>query len=392
MSSSRREPRFHVVDPEKIRAGRCTDVYFERTRQILEAKGVEKRVTMEACARRLPRGDWGVFCGLDEALALLEGVPVDLWALPEGTLFRAGEPVLLVSGNYEEFCVYETALLGCICQASGIATQAARCALAAQGRPVISFGARRMHPTIAPMIERAAYIGGCAGVSTIPAAELLGEEPVGTIPHALILVLGDSTSATLAFDEVIEKSVERVALVDTFGDEKFEALENVELLDANIYAVRLDTAASRRGDMLAIAKEVRWELDIHGYRDVKIFISGGLDEGDLPVLNEVADAYGVGTAISNARSIDFGLDIVEIEGEPVAKRGKESGAKQLYVCRACHKRVITLFSEELSACPECGGEVEPQLVPFLKQGELVRELPSPQEIREYVQSQLPELI
>ncbi len=392
MSPSRREPRFHIIQPEEIRAGRSTDIYFERTREILEAKGVEKRVAMEACARKIPCGDWGVFCGLEEALALLEGAPVDLWALPEGTLFRAGEPVVLLRGNYREFCVYETALLGCLCQASGIATQAARCVLAAQGRPVISFGARRMHPTIALMIERAAFIGGCAGVSTTPAAELLGEDPVGTIPHALILVLGDSASATLAFDEVIDKAVERVALVDTFGDEKFEALENVELLDANIYAVRLDTAASRRGDMLAIAKEVRWELDIHGYEDVKIFISGGLDEADLPVLNEVADAYGIGTAISNARVIDFGLDIVEIEEEPIAKRGKESGAKQLYVCRACRERVIALFSTELTECPECGDEVEPKLVQFLKQGELVQDLPSPQEICEYVQSQLPNSI
>lgn len=246
-----------------------------------------------------------------------------------------------------------------------------------------------MHPAIAPMIERAAFIGGCAGVASIVAAELIGEEPVGTIPHALILVLGDSVSATLAFDEVIEKKVKRVALVDTFGDEKFEALENAELLDSNIYAVRLDTPSSRRGDMLEIAREVRWELDIHGYKNVKIFISGGLDEDVIPPLNEVADAYGVGTAISNARVIDFALDIVEVEGDPIAKRGKESGAKQLWVCRSCGKRTITLFTQEMKACPVCGGEVEPKLVQFLERGRLVRGLPSPQEIREYVLSQLP---
>jgi len=385
----KRERILFIADEEEIRAGRVTDVYFERTRKILEAKKIDKHVIMEARARKLPQGDWGVFCGIHEAAKLLEGMPFDLWALPEGTLFRAQEPVLLVGCNYREFAVYETALLGLLCQASGIATKAARCVIAAQGRPVYSFGARRMHPAIAPMIERAAFIGGCRGVASVAAAELLGERPVGTIPHALILILGDSTSATLAFDEVIEKSVHRVALVDTFGDEKFEALENAELLDSNIYAVRLDTTSSRRGDMVAIAREVRWELDIRGYENVKIFVSGGLDEDDIPPLNEVVDAYGVGTAISNARVIDFALDIVEIEGEPIAKRGKESGAKQLYVCKACGKRTVVLLSRGLEACPACAGEVEPQLVRFLEGGRLVRELPSPQEVREYVLSQLP---
>ncbi len=384
-----KERAFHIATPEEICSGRVTDVYFERTKKILDVKKIDKHVMMEARVKRLPQGDWAVFCGIHEAVALLEGMPVDLWALPEGTLFGAREPVLLIGGNYREFCVYETALLGLLCQASGIATKAARCVIAAQGRPVYSFGARRMHPAIAPMIERAAFIGGCAGVASVVAAELLGEEPVGTIPHALILVMGDSVSATLAFDEVIDKRVKRVALVDTFGDEKFEALENAELLDRNIYAVRLDTPSSRRGDMLEIAREVRWELDIHGYENVKIFISGGLDEDLIPPLNEVADAYGVGTAISNARVIDFGLDIVEVEGDTIAKRGKESGAKQLWVCQSCGKRTITLFAKPLKACQECGGAVEPKLVQFLKQGHLVRDLPRPQQIRDYVLSQLP---
>ncbi len=382
--------RFHVVSEEEILRGRVTDVYFERTRRILEAKGLDPHVTMEASARSLPRGDWGVFCGLHEALELLKGRPVDVWALPEGTLFRPGEPVLRISGNYREFCVYETALLGFLCQASGIATQAARCVIAAQGRPVVHFGARRVHPAIAPMVERAAFVGGCSGVSTLVGGELLGEEPVGTIPHALVLILGDSASATLAFDEVIEEGVERVALVDTFGDEKFEALECAELLEGNIYAVRLDTAASRRGDLLAIAKEVRWELDLHGYSDVKIFLSGGLTEDDLPALNEVADAYGIGTAISAARAVDFGLDIVEVDGEPVAKRGKASGAKQLWVCPECGHRALTLGTEGTRSCPDCDTEMSPQLLPFLEGGELVRDLPSPREIREYVRSRLPE--
>ena len=383
---------FFIADEEAIRSGRVTDIYFERTRQVLDHKGIDKQVKMEVAHKhRFPRGyEWGIFCGIHEAVQLLEGKPFSLWALPEGTKLFAHEPVLLLEGGYREFAVYETALLGLLCQASGIATKAARCTVAAEGRPVYSFGIRRLHPAIAPLIDRAAYIGGCAGVSGVLGAELIGEEPVGTIPHALILILEDSTTATLMFDEVIPKHVNRVALVDTFGDEKFEALENASMLGARLYAVRLDTPSSRRGDMLEIAREVRWELDTHGFSHVKIFISGGLDEDVIPRLNEVADAYGVGTAIGNAPVLDFALDIVEIEGEPVAKRGKRSGAKQLYVCKACGRRLIRLWNDPLERCPECGGEMEPKLVQFLKDGEVVRDLPSPQEIREYVLSQLPD--
>ncbi|MFB6286946.1 MAG: nicotinate phosphoribosyltransferase [Candidatus Bipolaricaulia bacterium] len=391
MSQAYRRPDFHVSSTETIRSGHVTDVYFARSKEILDAKGIDRHVVMEVRARKLPVGEWGVLCGLEEVMALLEGQPVDVWALPEGTVFNGGEPALLVEANYRTFSVYETALLGELCQASGIATKAARCVTAAQGRPVYSFGARRMHPAIAPMIERAAYVGGCAGVACVPGAELIGESAVGTVPHALVLVLGDSTSATLAFDEIIDPDVPRVALVDTFGDEKFESLENVELLDANIFAVRLDTTSSRRGDMRAIAGEVRWEFDIRGYENVQLFVSGGLDEDDIPELLDVVDAFGVGTAISNAAVVDFAMDIVEIEGDPMAKRGKESGAKQLYVCSSCGHRAVTPFSTAPSTCPACAsaGAMEPQLVQYLANGELLRDLPDPQAVRQRVLAHLP---
>jgi nicotinate phosphoribosyltransferase len=381
-----------MADAEEIRVGRVTDIYFEYARQILDAKEIESQVALEAHAKSLPHGDWGIFCGLDCVLELLEGLPVDLWALPEGTLFQAREPVLLIRVNYKEISRYQTALLGFLCQASGIATKAARCAIAAQGRPVYSFGARRMHPAVAPMIERAAFIGGCAGVASMVAADHLQIEPVGTIPHGLVLILGDSASAMLAFDEVIDKRVHRVAIVDTFGDEKFEALENAELLDSTIYAVRLETPSSRRGDMLQIAREVRWELDIHGFEDVKILISGGMDEDLIPPLNEVADEYGVDTPISNAPVIDFSLGIVEVDGDPIAKRGMESGAKQLYICEKCEKRFVVLFSKKMKTCPHCKEKLKPMLAQLMEQGRLLRKSLTPQEIRKFVLSQLPKTL
>ncbi len=390
MSRTPKKRPFGMASAEEIRSGRVTDVYFKRAKEILAHKEIDAEVAFEAQTSNLPQGDWGIFCGLDGIVELLRDLPVDLWALPEGTLFRSREPVLLIRGRFSELATYQTAVLGFLCQASGIATKSARCVIAADGRPVYSFGARRMHPAIAPMIERAAYIGGCTGVASVVAAEHLQIEPVGTIPHGLVLILGDSASAMLAFDEVIEKEVKRVAIVDTFGDEKFEALENAELLDKNIYAVRLETPSSRRGDMLQIAREVRWELDIHGFKNVKILISGGMDEDLIPPLNEVADEYGVDTPISNAPVVNFSLGIVEIEGDPVAKRGMESGAKQLYLCEDCNKRFVRLFTERVKSCMYCKGRVRPLLTKIIDQGRLAAKEPSAEKIRDFVLGQLPQ--
>jgi nicotinate phosphoribosyltransferase len=116
-------------------------------------------------------------------------------------------------------------------------------------------------------------------------------------------------------------------LCDTYCDEKSESLRAAE---CGATAVRLDTPRSRRGSMRAIIEEVRWELDSHGYKDVKIFLSGGVTREDVILYHDCVDAFGVGGAIANAPVIDFSLDIVEIAGEPKAKRGKRSGVKQVY--------------------------------------------------------------
>ncbi|MCH7598705.1 MAG: hypothetical protein IH973_03035, partial [Myxococcales bacterium] len=107
--------------------------------------------------------------------------------------------VLEIEGRYTAFGVHETALLGLLCQASGVATKAARCRQLAGPRPIISFGARRIHPSLAPMIERSAYVGGCDGVAGIQSAQLIGEEPTGTMPHSLVLLLGGVVPAIQAF-------------------------------------------------------------------------------------------------------------------------------------------------------------------------------------------------
>jgi nicotinate phosphoribosyltransferase len=377
----------HTATAEQIRKGLVTDVYFERTREVLKARGIDKEVRAEFMAKRLPLNwPWAVFAGWEECAALLADLPVDVKVLKEGTLIHPYEPVLEIRGKYLDFGRFETAILGLLCQASGVATMAARCRKAAGEHMLMSFGARRMHPAIAPMLERNAYVGGCDAVALVLGAELIGQKPFGTMPHALILLMGDTVEATKAFDEVVSPEIQRVSLIDTFNDEKFEAIRVAEAMGGKLYGVRLDTPASRRGDFLRIIEEVRWELDLRGHRDVKIVLSGGLDEHEIPRYHAVADAYAVGTAISSAPVVDFSMDIVEIDGAPVAKRGKMSGAKAVFRCGDCFEsKVLPLGAKPPEKCG-CGGKFEEILLPLSAEGK--KEKRTATEIRGYVLKQL----
>ena len=331
---------FHIAGEKEILEGKITDVYFNRTLRILKEKGINPWVKAEFVTKSLPEEwSWAVLAGLEEIVYLLKDLPVEVRAMNEGMVFYPHQPVLEIEGYYQDFCIYETAILGLMCQATGIATKAARYKKLAGDRLVMSFGARRMHPAIAPMIERSAFIGGCDGVSVIKGGEIIGEDPLGTIPHALILCIGSTVDSVKAFDEVIDPDVNRVALIDTFNDEKFECLNVAEALGEKLYAVRFDTPSSRRGDFHHILQETRWELDLRGFEGVKFFVSGGIKEEELPYLNPLVDAYGIGTSISNAPVVDFSMDIVEMDGEPLAKRGKCSGEK----CLRCRNAEDLLY-------------------------------------------------
>lgn len=379
---------FHTANPQDIIDGKITDVYFERTLRILKARGINPLVKAEFIAKGLPDGwQWAIFAGLEEVLHLARNLPVKLRAMREGTVFYPYEPVMEIEGRYQDFCVYETAILGLICQASGIATKAARFKKLAGERPVISFGARRMHPILAPMIERNAYIGGCDGVAVVKSGEVIGEDPMGTMPHALIICMGSTVEAIRAYDEVLEPKLKRVALIDTFLDEKFECLNVAEVMGERLFAVRFDTPSSRRGNFYRILEECRWELNLRGFEHVKFFVSGGIREEDLPVLNPLVDGYGIGTSISNAPVVDYAMDIMEVEGKAIAKRGKWSGSKRVLRCGGCQKRMIVPLNEKTYSC-QCGGAFEDILIPVMDKGKYLLDVPSPREIRNFVLKQL----
>lgn len=332
---------------------------------------------------------WLVYCGLDEVVTLLKGKKLDLHAIPEGTVIESRDsmgvpiPFLTIMGEYEDIGSLETAILGFISQATGIATASSHVRLAAGHLPYYSFGIRRMHPAISPMIDRASYIGGADGVSGILGAKIIDKEPVGTMPHSIALILGEKRAWKL----VSTIPGRKVVLVDTFQDEKFGAVDAAETVPGLDY-VRLDTHSTRRGNFSAIVREVRWELDQRGYSGVKIMVSGGLDEKAVRDLREAgAEAFGVGTSVSSARVVDFSLDIVQVNGKAITKRGKFSGRKTVFRCDGCFKSLVVREGVIPKKC-ECGSSFRLLFTQYLKSGTRLEKAEKADDIRRRAIEQL----
>lgn len=392
-----KDRRFLIAKDKEILEGKTTDIYFVRTYEILKKTGkLNTPVTMEITSGKLPfKWKWGILSGTYELINLLQGKNLNLYLMKEGTLFKPQDdkgvrtPIGYLEGPYGEFAIYETPLLGLLCQSSGISTYSAHIRVLAWNKTLLSFGARRMHPAITPMIDYAAYIGGFDGISAILSANLIGKEPQGTMPHALIIIYGDQKEAWKAFDQYVEKNVKRIALIDTFYDEKIEAIMAAETLKDNLFGVRIDTPGSRRGDIKEIIREIRWELDIRGHKNVKIFVSGGVNHENIREMIEAgADGFGIGTSVSNAHTVDLALDIVEMNGKPVAKRGKMAGRKQVYRCPECYSYLTLRYFEEKVVCNNCNKEMEPLIIKILDKGNLVISPSTPDKVREYVLTQL----
>jgi nicotinate phosphoribosyltransferase len=324
MGLSRSRPSHEIL------SGDSADVYFARAESILAKEGLDPLVTMEV----FTRGD-AVLCGVDEALNLLghvlAGADPDetrVEALHDGDVIGPKEIVLRIRARYRRFGLYETAFLGMLAQSTGWATAARACVDVAGSDPVISFGARHIHPDITDVLDYAAIIGGCVGASTPAGARLAGLAPTGTMPHSLVLIFGDTVEAALAFDRHVEPEVPRIVLVDTFKDEAEEALRVAHALGDRLYGVRLDTPSERGRVTADLVHEVRARLDQAGFQHVKITVSGGLTPDRIGYFKEAGapvDSYAVGSYISGATPIDFTGDIKEIDGRPIAKRGRIPG-------------------------------------------------------------------
>jgi nicotinate phosphoribosyltransferase len=305
----------------------ASDVYFQRAHDTLLGEGLDPVVTMEYFGDRA-----GTLCGINQVLEILRarlGEHGEAWALAEGDRIEGKEIALRVRARYSLFGNYETAILGILASCSGWATRAAEVVAAAGGTRVISFGARHVHPLVGPIMEYSAVVGGCNGCATPLGAQLAGlAAPSGTMPHAMILIFGDTVDAGVAFDRHMAPDVLRIVLVDTFKDEAEEALRVAEAMRERLRGVRLDTPYERGRVTVDLVKEVRARLDLAGHPKVGIFVSGGMTvervrqfvEAKAPI-----DSFGVGMEIAAAPPIGFTADIKEVDGQPRSKRGRIPG-------------------------------------------------------------------
>jgi nicotinate phosphoribosyltransferase len=310
-----------------VLTGYTADNELHRALTILRNEGINPEVVVEFTAERE-----GVLCGISEVKTLLDRVLPEtgreVWALDEGVPVAGGEVALRIRAPYASFGLFETAILGTLASCTGWATAATECVDAAEGIPVIAYGARHVHPEVVGVMDYSAVVGKCASSSSVVGQQLHGLTPSGTMPHSLVLLIGDTVRSILAFDKHMPPEVPRVALVDTFKDEAEEALDVAKALRERLRGIRLDTPKERGGVTPDLVKEVRARLDQGGYTHVDIFVSGGITPERI---REFVDAsapvsvFAVGYYIAAASPISFTADIKEIDGHAIAKRGRIPG-------------------------------------------------------------------
>jgi nicotinate phosphoribosyltransferase len=317
--------RLYSATHEEILEGLTSDIYFIRSSYLLEkVNKVDSKVVAEVFSN-----DYGVFAGLEEVLFLLKDKEVEIEALREGEEFEPYEVVMRLTGRYSQFGYLETAILGILASSSNWATAARLCKNEAKDKIVLAFGARFVHPAVAPVMERAALIGGIDDVSCVLGAKLYNKQPKGTMPHAFIIILNDTLEAAKIYDQFVEQDLPRIVLVDTFKDEVEEAIRIAKYfkeIGKSLYAIRLDTPKERGRVTPELVREVRAKLNLEGFKDVKIVVSGGLDPERIRILNQAgADIFGVGSYIATYNKIQMTMDLKIVDNKPITKRGRIPG-------------------------------------------------------------------
>jgi nicotinate phosphoribosyltransferase len=389
-------------------SGLLTDLYELTMAAGYVQNRFDARATFELFVRHLPhRRNYLVAAGLEQALNFLENVRFssedvsylrslpffrsvhadffdylsqfrftgDVWALPEGTVFFPGEPLLRVTAPMVEAQLVETSLLSILHFQTLIASKAARVTTAAAGRPVVEFGSRRAHGVEAGVLAaRAAFVGGCQGTSNAFAGRRFGIPVYGTQAHSWIMAHEDEGEAFRDFLNVFPE--QSTLLVDTYDVQA--AIEKIIALGRKPGGVRLDS-----GDVLADSLWVRKRLDSAGWSDVQVFASGELDEDRIEVLLRSGariDAFGVGTALSTSSdSPNIGViyKLVEVDlGDTVRKAAKFSKEKITYPGR---KQVFRFTGEDGKVVNDIIGldtesfpGSEPLLVPVMREAKRVR--------------------
>ncbi|HSW94665.1 MAG TPA: quinolinate phosphoribosyl transferase [Patescibacteria group bacterium] len=417
----RLRPETFRLPVEKIRAGYKSDIYFARTKLILERDRRHDRVTMQVFQKHphavivgtdhtlailvagtghyrdrrrsdalfvryleaerrayahwaaLPAsGGWDAYLPLAREAFEISHELASLWepgwrdlavrSLFDGETAERDEPVMHIEGEYASFAHLETLYLGALAEGSRVATNTRDVVAAANGKPVIMFGARHQAHEAQAGAGYAAYVGGAIGVSTDEQGEWWGSTGLGTVPHALIAVYGGDTSvATLKFDEYINRTTEAIghltapgteeghvnvtSLVDFQNDVVNTSLGVAHALGQRLWGVRVDTSESLidkailreieqrggiagaeiRGVTPRLVQILRAALDAAGYGHVRIVASGGFDAEKIARFERLGvpvDVYGVGSALVHGSGFDHTADIVRLDGRDLAKVGR----------------------------------------------------------------------
>ncbi len=385
--------------------GLLTDLYeLTMAAGYFDCGKIAEKATFEFAIRRLPANrNYAVIAGIPqivdyllnlsftaEEIAYLRALPQfaqvspaffdylrdfrftgDLFAVPEGTLLFAGEPVLTIRAPIIEAQIPETYLLSAVTFQTLIASKAARCTTAAAGRPVIEFGTRRAHtPEAGTLGARAAYLGGCAGTSNTLAGFRYGIPVMGTAAHAWVMSFPCETDAFRKLQRVL--GAYTVHLLDTY--DTLEGARRAAALGGPMWGVRLDS-----GDFVALSRQVRGILDEAGHPGAKIMVSGDLDEyriRDLVASGAPIDSFGVGTQLAtsgDAPSMGAIYKMVELEICGIKRftakysddKASFPGAKQIF--RDVARDVVARSGE-------CG-KGEALLRPIILGGRLIEPLP-----------------
>jgi nicotinate phosphoribosyltransferase len=311
----------------------------------------------------------------------------DLFAVPEGTPVFPNEPIAIVRAPIIQAQMVETYLLSTFAFQTSIASKAARCVIAANGRAIVEFGSRRAHgPGAGILAARAAYIGGCVGTSNTEAGRRFGIPVSGTAAHSWTMAFESERQSFIALQKLLGENT--VFLLDTY--DTIQAAQLATELGKPIWGVRLDS-----GDLASLSREVRRILDAASLQSAKIFATNDLDEhriAELVAAGAPIDAFGVGTALatsSDAPSVSAVYKMVERKsGENAQYTAKFSdekstrpGAKQIY--RFKDHDILALQTE----CSDDFGS-SPLVRPILHNGELVESEPKITDVRSYARNNI----
>ncbi|MCE2465405.1 MAG: nicotinate phosphoribosyltransferase [Dehalococcoidia bacterium] len=397
--------------------GLLTDLYELTMAQTYFERGMGEQATFSLIIRSYPanRG-YFVSAGLQDVLAYLEGLRFsqsdlkylestgifsprfldflggvrftgDVWAIPEGRLFFANEPILEVTAPIIQAQIVESFIINQVNLQSIIATKASRCVWASRGREVVDFSLRRTHGADAGMkVARSSYIAGASSTSNVLAAKTYSIPPAGTMAHSLVTCFPREIDAFRAYVESFpDRSVLLVDTYDTIAGAQKAAVvgKELEALGHRLQGVRLDS-----GDLGELSRQVRRLLDDAGLGYVRIVGSGGLDEMDVQELVDGGapiDSFGIGTTLgvsADAPWTDMAYKLVRYGERPVIKlsAGKESqpDPKQVYRTRdgdgIFAGDIIALRDEQVA-------EGDPLLEKVMDSGRSLEPQPSLDEIR-----------